>query len=42
MKAILAIQARKIQGFNGVSTRDLVMPIWRLNQLSYEATDCEN
>ena len=29
----------KIQDFNGVWTRDLVIPVRRYNQLSYEATD---
>ena len=42
MNVILAIEAWKIQGFNGVSTRDLVIPMRRLNQLSYEATDGGN
>ena len=31
------IEAWKIQDFNGVSTRDLAMPVRRSNQLSYEA-----
>ena len=30
---------KKIQDFNGVWTRDLAIPVWRSNQLSYEATD---
>ena len=32
-------EAWKIQDFNGVWTRDLVIPMRRSNQLSYEATD---
>ena len=32
-------EAWKIQDFNGVWTRDLVIPVRRSNQLSYEATD---
>ena len=32
-------EARKIQDFNGVWTRDLAIPVRRSNQLSYEATD---
>ena len=31
--------AWKIQGFNGVWTRDLAIPVRRSNKLSYEATD---
>ena len=27
------------QGFNGVWTYDLVIPVWHSNKLSYEATD---
>ena len=30
---------KKIQDFNGVWTRDLAIPVWCSNQLSYEATD---
>ena len=37
--AIAYIEAWKIQDFNGVWTRDLVISVWRSNQLSYEATD---
>ena len=32
-------EAWKIQDFNGVWARDLVIPVRRSNQLSYEATD---
>ena len=32
-------EAWKIQDFNGIWTRDLVIPVRRSNQLSYEATD---
>ena len=32
-------EAWTIQDFNGVWTRDLVIPVRRSNQLSYEATD---
>ena len=42
MKAIYAIayiEAWKSQDFNGVWTCDLVIPVRRSNQLSYEATD---
>ena len=41
MNAILQLrkEAWKIQDFNGVWTRDLVIPVRRSNQLSYEATD---
>ena len=35
----LRIEAWKSQDFNGVRTRDLVIPVRRSNQLSYEATD---
>ena len=35
----LRIEAWKRQDFNGVWTRDLVIPVRRSNQLSYEATD---
>ena len=35
----LRIDAWKSQDFNGVSTRDLAIPVRRSNQLSYEATD---
>ena len=37
--AIAYIEAWKSQDFNGVSTRDLTIPMRRSNQLSYEATD---
>ena len=37
--AVAYIEAWKIQDFNGVSTRDLAIPVRRSNQLSYEATD---
>ena len=40
--AIAYIEAWKIQDFNRVWTCDLVMPVWRSNQLSYEATDVES
>ena len=30
---------KKIQGFNGIWTRGLVIPVWCSNQLNYEATD---
>ena len=33
------MEAWKSQDFNGVWTRDLVKPVRRSNQLSYEATD---
>ena len=33
------IEAWKSQDFNGVWTHDLVIPVRRSNQLSYEATD---
>ena len=42
MKAIYAIayiEAWKSQDFNRVWTRDLVIPVRRSNQLSYEDTD---
>ena len=42
MKAIYAIayiEAWKHRDFNGVSTRDLMIPVRCSNQLSYEATD---
>ena len=29
----------KIQGFNGIWTRGLAIPVWCTNQLNYEATD---
>ena len=32
-------EAREIQDFNRVWTRDLAIPVRRSNQLSYEATD---
>ena len=32
-------EAWKIQDFNGVWTHDLAIPVWRSNQLSYEATE---
>ena len=35
----LRIEAWKSQDFNGVWTRDLVIPVRRSNQLSYGATD---
>ena len=35
----LLIEAWKSQDFNGVWTRDLTIPVWRSNQLRYEATD---
>ena len=35
----LRIEAWKSQDFNGVWTRDLAIPVWRSNRLSYEATD---
>ena len=35
----MRIEAWKRQDFNRVSTRDLAIPVWRSNQLSYEATD---
>ena len=31
-------EAWKSQDFNGIWTRDLAIPVWRSNQLSYEAT----
>ena len=34
-------EARKIQQFNGVQTRELAMPVSHSNRLSYEATDVE-
>ena len=37
--AIAYIEAWKSQEFNGVWTYDLVIPVQRSNQLSYEATD---
>ena len=40
MNAIYAIadaEAWKIQDFNRVWTGDLAIPVWRSNQLSYEA-----
>ena len=37
--AIVYIEAYKSQDFNGVWTRDLTIPVWWSNQLSYEATD---
>ena len=37
--AIAYIEAWKSQDFNGVSTRDLAIPVRRSNQLSYKATD---
>ena len=33
------IEAWKSQDFNGVWTCELAVPVWRSNQLSYEATD---
>ena len=30
---------KRNQDFNGIWTRDLAIPVWRSNQLSYEATD---
>ena len=30
---------KKNQDFNGIWTHDLTIPVWRSNQLSYEATD---
>ena len=42
MKAIYAaayIEAWKSQDFNGVWTCDLAIPVWRCDQLTYEATD---
>ena len=36
---IVYIEAWKSQHFNRVWTRDLVIPVWRSNQLSYEGTD---
>ena len=33
------MEAWKIQDFNGVWNRDLVIPVQCSNQLSYEATD---
>ena len=38
----LRIEAWKSQDFNGVWTHDLVIPVRRSNQLSYEATDVES
>ena len=35
----LRIEAWKSQDFNGVWIRDLVIPVRRSNQLSYESTD---
>ena len=35
----LRIEAWKIQNFNGVWTRDLMIPVRRSHQLRYEATD---
>ena len=35
----LRLEAWKSQDFNGVWTRDLVIPVRRSNQLNYEATD---
>ena len=32
-------EAWKIQDFNGVWIRGPAIPVWRSNQLSYEATD---
>ena len=37
--AIAYIEAWKIQDFKGVWTRDLVILVWRSNQLIYEATE---
>ena len=42
VNAIYAIAQRstkEIQDFNGVWTRDLAIPVWYSNQMSYEATD---
>ena len=42
MKAIYAIaylEASKGKDLHRVWTRDLAIPVWRSNQLSYEATD---
>ena len=36
---IAYIEAWKIQDFNGVWTRDLMIPVRRFHQLCYEATD---
>ena len=37
--AIACIEARKIQDFNGVWTRNLVIPVRCSNQLSHEANE---
>ena len=37
----LRIEAWKSHDFNGVSTRDLAIPVRRSNQLNYEATDSQ-
>ena len=37
--AIAYIEVWKSQDFNGISTRDLAIPVRRSNQLSYEAID---
>ena len=39
MQLRASIEAWKFQGFKGVWTRDLAIPVRRSNQLSYEATD---
>ena len=39
MNAIAHVEAWKILDFNGVWTRDLVIPVRRSNQLGNEATD---
>ena len=42
MYAIAYIKAWKSQDFNGVWTCDLAIPVWRSNQVSYEAADIES
>ena len=39
---LLCKKPKKIQDFNGVWTRDLAIPVWCPNQLSYEAFDVGN
>ena len=38
----MRLEAWKNQGFNGVWTCDLAIPVRHSNQLSYEATDVES
>ena len=39
ISAIAYIEVWKSQDLNGVSTRDLAIPVQRSNKLSYKATD---